>query len=194
MEKHRSGDWVWRLGKKLDDLEVVGGEMKFRLSTLSDLPQLKRVYRDIVQDMDDKDIRIWDDIYPCEFLEEDIRKNQLYVLTDKDEIVSAFALTKTNSGESSVEWTNESSKVYYLDRLGVNKEYSNKGIGSYMLDKAKDVSKSLGAEYLRLFVVDVNEPAIRLYLKNGFEKVDGIYEEKFDDGFILREFGYEIKL
>lgn len=168
--------------------------MKFRLSTLSDLPQLKKVYRDIVQDMNDKDIRIWDDIYPCEFLEEDIRKNQLYVLTDKDEIVSAFALTKTNSGESSVEWTNESSKVYYLDRLGVNKEYSNKGIGSYMLDKAKDVSKSLGAEYLRLFVVDVNEPAIRLYLKNGFEKVDGIYEEKFDDGFTLREFGYEIKL
>lgn len=123
-----------------------------------------------------------------------IRKNQLYVLTDKDEIVSAFALTKTNSRESSVEWANESSKVYYLDRLGVNKEYSNKGIGRYMLDKAKDVSKSLGAEYLRLFVVDVNEPAIRLYLKNGFEKVDGIYEEKFDDGFILREFGYEIKL
>lgn len=123
-----------------------------------------------------------------------IRKNQLYVLTDKGEIVSAFALTKTNSRESSVEWANESSKVYYLDRLGVNKEYSNKGIGRYMLDKAKDVSKSLGAEYLRLFVVDVNEPAIRLYLKNGFEKVDGIYEEKFDDGFILREFGYEIKL
>lgn len=168
--------------------------MKFRLSTLSDLPQLKRVYRDIVQDMNAKDIRIWDDIYPCEFLEEDIRKNQLYVLTDKDEIVSAFALTKTNFGESSVEWTNESSKVYYLDRLGVNKEYSNKGIGSYMLDKAKNVSKSLGAEYLRLFVVDVNEPTIRLYLKNGFEKVDGIYEEKFDDGFILCEFGYEIKI
>lgn len=65
--------------------------MKFRLSTLSDLPQLKKVYRDIVQDMNAKDIRIWDDIYPCEFLEEDIRKNQLYVLTDKDEIVSAFA-------------------------------------------------------------------------------------------------------
>ena len=89
--------------------------MEFRLSILSDLPQLKRVYRDIVQDMNDKNVRIWDDIYPCEFLEEDIRKKQLYVLTDKDEIVAAFALTKTNSGESSVEWTNQSNKVYYLD-------------------------------------------------------------------------------
>lgn len=175
-------------------MESCGGKMEFRLSILSDLPQLKRVYRDIVQDMNDKNIRIWDDIYPCEFLEEDIRKKQLYVLTDKDEIVAAFALTKTNSGESSVEWASENSKVYYLDRLGVNKEYSNKGIGSFMLDKAKDISKSLGAEYLRLFVVDINESAIRLYLKNGFVRVNGIYEEKFDDGFVLREFGYETKL
>ena len=175
-------------------MESCGGKMEFRLSILSDLPQLKRVYRDIVQDMNDKNVRIWDDIYPCEFLEEDIRKKQLYVLTDKDEIVAAFALTKTNSGESSVEWTNQSNKVYYLDRLGVNKEYSNKGIGSFMLDKAKDISKSLGAEYLRLFVVDINEPAIRLYLKNGFVRVKDIYEEKFDDGFVLREFGYETKL
>jgi len=175
-------------------MESCGGKMEFRLSILSDLPQLKRVYRDIVQDMNDKNIRIWDDIYPCEFLEEDIRKKQLYVLTDKDEIVAAFALTKTNSGESSVEWINESSKVYYLDRLGVNKEYLNQGIGNYMLDKAKEVSKSLGAEYLRLFVVDINQSAIRLYLKNGFVRVNGIYEEKFDDGFVLREFGYETKL
>ena len=84
--------------------------------------------------------------------------------------------------------------MYYLDRLGVNKEYLNQGIGNYMLDKAKEVSKSLGAEYLRLFVVDINQSAIRLYLKNGFVRVNGIYEEKFDDGFVLREFGYETKL
>lgn len=108
--------------------------------------------------------------------------------------MSAFALTQTNSGESSVEWTNKSDKEYYLDRLGVNKKYSKKGIGSYMLDRAKDISKNLGAEYLRFFVVDISEPAIRLYLKNGFKRVNGIYEEKFDDGFVLHEFGYEIKL
>lgn len=63
-----------------------------------------------------------------------------------------------------------------------------------MVDKAKQISKYLGAEYLRLFVVNINEPAIHLYLKNGFKKVKGIYEEKFDDGFVLREFGYEIEL
>lgn len=168
--------------------------MEFRRSVSADLPQLKSVYGDIIQEMNKHKIEIWDEIYPCEFFEENIQKNQLYVLTEGDEIVSAFALTTTNAGENFVEWEKKSGKVYYLDRLGVNKKYFKKGIGSYMLDKAKELSKSLGAEYLRLFVVDINEPAIRLYLKNGFKRVRGLYEEKFDDGFVLREFGYEIKL
>ena len=49
-------------------------------------------------------------------------------------------------------------------------------------------------EYLRLFVVDINKPAIQLYVKNGFRKVEGVYEEVFEDGFVLREYGYEIKV
>lgn len=168
--------------------------MEFRLAILADLSQLKKVYKDIIQDMKKQNIEIWDEIYPCEFFAEDIIKKQLYVLFDKDEIISAFALTKTNIGEIAIEWEKRSNKVFYLDRLGVNKKHSGKGIGSYMLNKTKDISKSLGAEYLRLFVVDVNKPAISLYKKNGFNKAKGIYEEKFDNGFVLHEFGYEIKL
>ena len=49
------------------------------------------------------------------------------------------------------------------------------------------------AEYLRLFVVDINEPAVHLYRKNGFAQAEGIYEEKFDD-FVLREYGFEKRL
>lgn len=63
-----------------------------------------------------------------------------------------------------------------------------------MLSKAKEVAKVLGAEYLRLFVVDINEPAIKLYIKNGFVKANGIYEEVFDDDFVLHEYGYEIEV
>ena len=68
------------------------------------------------------------------------------------------------------------------------------GIGSSMITKAKEIARTLGAEYLRLFVVDINEPAIRLYEKNYFFKVKGIYNEVFDDGFVLHEFGYETKV
>lgn len=168
--------------------------MDFRLAVMQDLLQLKAVYKDIIQDMNNKQIQIWDDVYPCEFFEEDIRNHRLYVLLEKDEIFAAFVLCDTNAGEKSVEWQDEQRKALYLDRLGVNIKYTGKGIGSLMLEKAKEAAKKLGAEYLRLFVVDINEPAIHLYVKNGFRRANGVYDEVIDDGLILREYGFEAAL
>lgn len=168
--------------------------MDFRPAGMRDLVQLKIMYRQIVQDMNAQGIQIWDEIYPCEFLEEDIKMNRLYVLLDGDRIVSAFALSETNSGESTVQWMDNRAKALYIDRLGVDTAYSKQGIGSFMLASAKEITKAAGAEYLRLFVVDINKPAIRLYRRNGFAKADGVYEETFSDGFALHEYGYEIKV
>lgn len=166
----------------------------FRPAIMRDLPRLKAMYRQIVKNMDGQGIRIWDDVYPCDFLEEDIKRNRLYVLLHNGEIVSAFALCRTNPGERAVQWKDDRANALYLDRLGVDVGCSKQGVGSFMLGKARDAAKTLGAEYLRLFVVDVNEPAICLYVKNGFAKADGAYDEVFADGFVLREYGYEAAL
>lgn len=166
----------------------------FRLAVMQDLPRLKDMYKRIVKNMEEQGIPVWDDVYPTEFLAEDIEKQRLYVLLDDGEIVSAFALCDTNAGENVVQWKDESAKALYLDQLGVDVRYAKKGIASFMLARAKEIAKASGAAYLRLFVVDINEPAINLYRKNGFTKVPGVYEEAFDDGFVLREYGYEIEV
>ncbi|EFC99841.1 hypothetical protein CLOSTHATH_01950 [Hungatella hathewayi DSM 13479] len=41
--------------------------------------------------------------------------------------------------------------------------------------------------------MDINKPAIHLYMKNGFEQADGIYDEVIDDDLVLHEYGFEIK-
>ena len=79
--------------------------------------------------------------------------------------MSAFVLCKTTTGENAVKWNENHAEAFYIDRLGVNVKYLKKGIGGLMLDKAKEVAKTFGAEYLRLFVVDVNIPATQLYEK-----------------------------
>lgn len=168
--------------------------MNFRLAKLQDLPQLKTVYRDIIKDMNNHQIQIWDDIYPCEFFEQDIISKRLYLLLNNDDIVSAFAVCNANAGEQSLIWKNNNAKALYLDRLGVNVNYTRKGIGSFMLTKAQEAARALDADYLRLFVVDINEPAIQLYTKNGFSRADGIYNEIIEKDFILQEYGYEIRL
>lgn len=168
--------------------------MDFRQAVMQDLPQLKDMYKRIIKNMNEQNIQIWDDIYPCEFFEDDIKNNKLYILLNNGEIVSAFVLSDTNSGETAVEWNDNHAKAVYIDRLGINIKYLKKGLGSLMLDKAKEIAKTLNAEYLRLFVVDINIPAIQLYTKKEFIKVNGVYNEIFDDGFVLHEHGYEIKL
>lgn len=167
--------------------------MNLRLADMNDLPQLKAVYQEIIEKMNHDNIRIWDEIYPCEFFSDDIQNNRLYVLTQQDEIAAAFVFCDTNAGEEAVKWENGQKKALYIDRFGVNVNYMRKGIGSLMLKKAMVLAAQKGAEYLRLFVVDINEPAINLYLKNGFNRVDGIYDEIIDDDLTLHEFGFEIK-
>ena len=54
-----------------------------------------------------------------------------------------------------------------------------------------ELAKEKGVEYLRLFVVDINKPAINLYIKNGFKKAEGIYDEIIDDNLTLHEYGFE---
>lgn len=168
--------------------------MMFRTANIQDLPNIKHTFDLIVKHMQDNQLNIWDDIYPCAFFEDDIRNNRLYILLEGAEIVAAFALCDTDEGESAMIWKECCGTALYLDRFGVNISYAHKGIGTLMLEKAKETAKALGADYLRLFVVDENLPAIRLYEKGGFSRAQGVYHKALDETCILREFGYEIKL
>lgn len=165
--------------------------MTFRLANMQDLPQLQSMYQEITRDMYEKGIDIWDEIYPCTFFADDIRQNSLYVLCDGETIAAAFVLCDCNPGSEAVVWQHKSGKAVYLDRFGVNVRYMRKGIGSMMLQKAAETARQLGAANLRLFVVDINTPAIKLYEKNGFARAAGSYDEVIDDTCLLHEYGYE---
>ncbi|MBQ9991628.1 MAG: GNAT family N-acetyltransferase [Lachnospiraceae bacterium] len=168
--------------------------MKIRLAEQQDLQKLKMVYKGIIENMNRNQIGIWDDIYPCDFFEKDIKNRCLYILEECEQIVGAFALSDSHSGEKAVEWRNQKAKALYLDRFGVAVDHLKKGMGSFMLTGAKKIARSKGVDWLRLFVVEINQPAINLYTKNGFKKAEGVYEEKIDEDLILYEYGYEIEL
>lgn len=167
--------------------------MNLRLATMSDLPQIIKMYKKIITKMYDNNIYIWDEIYPCKYFENDIKNNQLYLLINNNEIISAFALCCLNDTAKSVNWTDKNAKALYIERLGVNIDYLRNGIGCVAVNKAIVLARQMNAGYLRLFVVDNNYAAINLYQKVGFKKVDGIYEEVIDDDLILHELGFEIK-
>ena len=72
--------------------------MELRLAVKNDLQNLKGIYEKIIDNMNKNNIEIWDEIYPCEFFQNDIENNSLYILTEGDDIVAAFALSESVDG------------------------------------------------------------------------------------------------
>ena len=166
--------------------------MNFRLAEEKDLESIKNVFREIVADMYAHGLEIWDDVFPVEFFAGDIENSCLYILEDESAIVSAFSFHENAEGESCVRWNFPAKKVFYLGRFGVNVQYRHRGLAAEMLRRAANLAREKGADALRLFVVDENAPAIRLYEKCGFIRAEGVYKEEIDEELTLNEYGYEI--
>lgn len=169
--------------------------MECRPAIKNDLTEINSMYKDIVKNMIKNGFTNWDDIYPFCMFEEDIRNKNLYVIVHNNEVVACFALLDTVMGQDEIIWEDLNTKAMYLSRLGVNTKYLKQGIGALAVDHAKRITKEKGCDYLRLFVVDFNKPALNLYLKSGFKQATGEYskESTSDDNYLL-EYAYEIKV
>lgn len=166
--------------------------MVFRKARLQDLQEIKTVFKAIVRSMNDRGITIWNETYPCEVFEQDILNGYLYVLTEEGgRILSAVALLPQCQGNAAVIWQYPAKKPVFMFRLGVDPQYAGQGLGQMTVHKAMETAAKLGADSLRLFVVDINEPAIALYEKMGFLKAQGVYIQSFDAGYTLSEYAYE---
>ncbi len=166
--------------------------MNVRKAKMSDLSAVKDMYNEVVEDMLKKGISIWDEVFPCDFLEQDIKTNSLYIMENAcGDIVWSFALYKTNNASLSITWI-EDKPAMYLSRLAVNVKYLHQGFALHAIDEARKQTKNNLCEYLRLFVVDSNFPAIKLYQKYGFVRGKGSYIEVVDETLSLLEYGYEI--
>lgn len=165
--------------------------MGVRLAVMADLPQIQAVYTGIIEQMERDGLRIWDEVYPNEFFAADIERQQLYVLERGGGIAGAFALCAGDPGEGSAAWEERGGKAFYLNRLGVGAHCLRQGLGRLLIEEAERLTRENGAAYLRLFVVDSNRPAIRLYEAAGFRQMPGSYDKTLDDGTALHEFAFE---
>ncbi len=151
--------------------------MELKIAKKQDLPTLEVMFKGIVEGMYKNGIKIWNEFYPYEEFIGDIENQNLYLITDADEIVAAFGVYNTAGGQDCFEWKDKNAKAVYLGRVGVNVKFLGRGIGKLVLKHALEIAKRRNVKFLRLLVSDVNKPAINLYRKNGFTQVVGVYNE-----------------
>ena len=113
--------------------------MKIRLATNSDLANLEKMFLAIVENMNNQNIKIWNEYYPFEEFENDIKNNCLYVLESNNEIIATFGLFESTGGQEYINWIDKDAKAIYLARVGVNVDYLRQGIGSQVIKYAQEI-------------------------------------------------------
>ncbi len=166
--------------------------MHIRPAQLSDLPQLKEMCELVVTAMQIKKINIWSEFYPYDEFETDIAKQELFVVVVDNLIVGVFALVSHIKGEESFTWINKESSAMYISRLAVHPAFSKQGLASKIISHVIETAQKQQISFVRLTVADTNFPAIKLYEKNGFIRVNGIFNDYSPAlDIIIPEWGYE---
>lgn len=106
----------------------------------------------------------WSKDYPClSDIENDLKKESLYIILDKDIIIGVAAAGKDDELEHLECWDKTIKNPCDLARIGVIKEYQNKGIAKELVRYIeKDVIKR-GFDGIHFMVSKTNPRALALY-------------------------------
>lgn len=167
--------------------------LRCRPAVENDLPKLGSLYAAVVDDLHANGISMWDDVYPSSQLPGDVARGELHVVEDDGALAAAFVLRPVSEGPAAP-WERPEAPAAYLGRLGVHPERKRAGIGSFAVRAACDLARGRKAAFLRLYVVDGNDPARRLYERLGFSPVGGVLDDVIEPGFVLRERAFELPL
>ncbi|MBK8370064.1 MAG: GNAT family N-acetyltransferase [Saprospiraceae bacterium] len=92
---------------------------------------------------------------------------EFYFAIWKDEVIGYL---KVNFGESQTELKDD--RALEIERIYVLKEFHGKRVGQILFNKAIEIAKQKGSEYVWLGVWEENPRAINFYRKNGFVEFD----------------------
>ncbi len=166
--------------------------MHIRPAQLSDLPQLKEMCEFVVSSMQKNGLNIWSEYYPYDEFESDITKQELFVTVIDKQIAGVFALVTHVKGEEVFAWQDKTGSALYISRLAVHPDFAKRGLASKIISHALETARKQHIPFVRLTVADTNFPAINLYAKNGFTRVDGIFDDYSPAmDIIIPEWGYE---
>lgn len=141
-----------------------------RKAQQSDMNEIVMMFKAVIKDMIDNEIYQWDEIYPdAVTIEDDIRKEQLYIAELDSRIVSAFVLNRDYDEEyKEGEWRYLGADFYVLHRFCVNPEVQGKKIATRVLYLIEELLREWGVEAIRLDAFSCNPVALHLYEKSGY--------------------------
>lgn len=171
---------------------------QFTLASPEDFPRVRTFYHTIIDEMQHLPwFPCWEkDVYPTdESLRGYIERGEMHLLIIGGEIAAAAALANQIDGTEEIVWPTGATDGEYatLNMIAVHPRFSRQGLGRKIVSHLINLARMQNLRALRLDVVDINEPAKRLYTGLGFRYVTRT-TTVFDDGSSLNFDLYELPL
>ena len=147
-------------------------DFDFRIAIQQDLPEVCQLFLDAIKHMNSQNIPQWDEIYPNrQTLFDDIQKQQMYLLTENDTVVSVVVLNAEQDAEYQTgNWRHAGGKFAVIHRLCVKASNQNKGLGRRTMLIAEHELLRQGYDSVRLDAFSLNPFSQKLYESIGYQK------------------------
>lgn len=162
-----------------------------RKAIYSDIPKIAQTYEDLLRfEEENGSSSNWKlGVYPTIRVPQSrVPEGTMYVLEEDGEICASMILNQEQAEEyASIKWAYPASskQVLVIHTLCIPPKKAGHGYGRRMVDYAKRHAKKIGCTVIRIDTYAHNEPAKRLYQKNGFRiagyatcLLEGLIEEE----------------
>ena len=152
-----------------------------RKAELEDLTSVKSLTEACAKSMKENGIFQWNEHYPSlEKLQEDIEKEELFLLEENKELVGIIVLTSHMDEEYiPIEWlTLKDTKNLYVHRLATKPQQWGSGNGRKLMDFAEDFARKNSYDSVRLDTFSQNQRNQRFYEARGYKRLGNIYFPK----------------
>jgi ribosomal protein S18 acetylase RimI-like enzyme len=142
-------------------------------ATTDDLNRIEELYKDCTLNLNERGIYQWDDRYPSisTYISSIGNKCQ-YIFEADNTLIGSVILNESQSAEwDLIPWNYIEGKILVIHALAISPTVQGKGYGQKVLELCEAHGINTGYTAMRLDVFSENQAAIRLYEKNGYQKV-----------------------
>lgn len=130
-----------------------------RQTTSEDLHSIKQLTEACAKALESRGIYQWNQHYPSrERLQQDIEKQELYVLEEDNSIIAIIVITPVMDEEYfPVKWFTENGANLYIHRLATHPFFWGRGIARRLMDFAEDFARQQNYISVRLDTFSQNK-------------------------------------
>lgn len=151
-----------------------------RKATLSDIDSILQLTKACAKHMISNNIYQWNDHYPSsEAFQQDIKRNELFVLTKEKNILGTIVISSLMDDEyKPIKWLTLNNKNLYIHRLAVDPSYQGQGFAQQLMEFAENFGKKNGYISIRLDTFSQNNRNQNFYEHRGYNRLGSIYFPK----------------